>query len=38
MSGQVENLYKVKKKDIPKAGAVLAVRGRFVWCDFGLIE
>jgi hypothetical protein len=24
MSGQVENLYKVEKKDIPKAGAVLA--------------
>jgi ribosomal protein S18 acetylase RimI-like enzyme len=24
MSGQVENLYKVQKKDIPKAGAVLA--------------
>ncbi len=24
MSGQIENLYKVQKKDIPKAGAVLA--------------
>ena len=24
MSGQTENLYKVQKKDIPKAGAVLA--------------
>ena len=24
MSGQIENLYKVQKKDIPKAGVVLA--------------